>query len=172
MYYKSLGDRAMQQVNDEQLFAQPGAESNSIAIIVQHMAGNMKSRFTDFLGSDGEKEWRNRDREFEAVLHSRTEVLTAWEEGWQVLFGTLSALHEEQLAEIVYIRNEGHTVLEALNRQLSHYPYHVGQIVLLAKMFAGSWQSLSIPRSGSAEYNAGKFDREKQRRHFTNDHEA
>ena len=134
-YYKSLGDKAMEQISDEQLFLQPNEESNSIAVIVKHLWGNMLSRWTNFLTEDGEKPWRQRDAEFENDLHTRQDVLQLWEEGWQCLFHALDSVTDEELETIIYIRNEGHTVLEAINRQLAHYPYHVGQIVYLAKMF-------------------------------------
>lgn len=167
-YYRILGEKAMAQLPDEALFWQYNPESNSIAILVQHLVGNMLSRFTDFLTSDGEKIWRNRDVEFEGGLADRNELLAHWDEGWDRLLSTLNALSEEQLGEIVYIRNEGHTVLEAINRQLAHYPYHVGQIVYIAKMAMGDqWSSLSIPRNRSREYNDQKFSEKRTRRHFT-----
>lgn len=167
-YYKKLGDDAMAQVNDEQLFFQPNEDSNSIAIIVQHLAGNMLSRWTDFLTTDGEKEWRNRDAEFEAMIQTREELLDFWNRGWKCLFDALEPLTAADLASIVYIRNEGHTVMEAINRQLAHYPYHVGQIIFLAKMFsAEEWKSLSIPKNKSKEYNQEKFSKEKGDSFFT-----
>lgn len=158
----------MAQLPDKGLFYEFNSESNSIAVIVNHLAGNMLSRFTDFLTSDGEKEWRNRDLEFVNPFQSREELLAKWEEGWKCLLDTLATLQPADLDGIVYIRNEGHTVTEALNRQLAHYPYHVGQIVFIAKMIKNQeWQSLSIPRNQSANYNAGKFAQEKVIRHFT-----
>ncbi len=166
-YYKSLGEKAMAQVPDEGLHFQPNAESNSLAIIVKHLHGNMLSRWTGFLNADGEKEWRNREGEFEDTLDSREAILKAWEEGWQCLFDAIEPLKDEQMEDIVYIRNEGHTVLEAINRQLAHYSYHVGQMVYLARQIRGEgWQSLSIPRGGSEAYNKEKFDHDKGRRHF------
>jgi hypothetical protein len=168
LYYKMLGDKAMEQLPDDALFYKYNEESNSIAVIVNHMAGTMLSRFTDFLTSDGEKEWRNRDEEFDTTLQIRSEVTEKWERGWSCLLNALSELKTEDLEKVVYIRNEGHTVLEALNRQLAHYPYHVGQIVFIAKMIKDSdWKSLSIPRHQSSSYNAVKFAQEKGRRHFT-----
>lgn len=168
LYYKMLGEKAMGQLPDEGLFYEFNSESNSIAIIVNHLAGNMLSRFTDFLASDGEKEWRNRDLEFVNPFQSREELLAKWEEGWKCLLEALGTLQPADLESIVYIRNEGHTVTEALNRQLAHYPYHIGQIVFLAKMIKNQeWQSLSIPRNQSTNYNAGKFAQEKAIRHFT-----
>ncbi len=167
-YYKMLGEKAIAQLQDEQLFWQYHSESNSIAIIINHVAGNMLSRFTDFLNSDGEKPWRNRDSEFDLPLKTRDELMAYWQKGWEQLFDTLDQLEPAELENIVYIRNEGHTVTEALNRQLAHYPYHIGQIVLIAKMALGEeWKSLSIPRNQSQDYNTEKFHKEKGRRHFT-----
>lgn len=169
-YYKQLGDKTFAQVSDEQLFWQYNEESNSIAVIVKHMWGNMLSRWTDIFTTDGEKEWRNRDSEFESGMLSREELIKKWEEGWKRLFDTLHHLTAADLERIIYIRNEGHTVMEAINRQLAHYPYHVGQIVFLGKMLAGNkWESLSIPKNGSEKYNQEKFTKEKQRRHFTDE---
>jgi len=169
-YYKHLGDKTFEQLQEPDFFWQFNAESNSIAVIVKHLWGNMLSRWTDIFTTDGEKEWRNRDSEFEADLNSATEVLEKWEVGWNCLFNTLNSLSESDLNKIIYIRNEGHTVQEAINRQLAHYPYHVGQIVFIGKMIQNEkWQSLSIPRNKSNQYNAEKFSTEKQRRHFTDD---
>ena len=167
-YYKSLGDKAMDQVEEKDLFAKPNAESNSIAIIVQHMYGNMLSRWTDFLTTDGEKEWRTRDAEFEDVLNSKAQVKEAWEKGWKCLFDAINPLTEEDLSKVVFIRNEGHSVQEALLRQIAHYSYHVGQIVFLAKALKGEgWKTLSIARNASKDYNNDKFSSEKQRGFFT-----
>ena len=152
-YYKQLGDRAMAQVSDEQLFFAIDEESNSIAIIVKHLSGNMQSRWTDLLTSDGEKPTRDRDAEFEAPPATREELLKTWEAGWACLFGALESLTEADLARTVTIRGEAHSVMQTINRQLAHYPYHVGQIVFLAKHFAQQqWQTLSVARKGSAEY--------------------
>lgn len=146
-YYKTLAEKAMEQLPDEKLYWQFNEESNSIATIVRHMSGNMISRFTDFLVSDGEKSWRKRDEEFENPVFTRGELMTIWEKGWQCVLDTLATLDESHLENIVYIRNEAHTVTEALNRQLAHYPYHVGQIVYIARMAANErWNSLTIPR--------------------------
>jgi hypothetical protein len=153
-YYKLLGERAMVQVADEDLFATLDEESNSIAIIVKHMAGNMRSRWTDFLTTDGEKPSRNRDDEFEGAPASRERLMQLWESGLAALFSALEPLTEADLTRTITIRGEPHAVMQAINRQLAHYPHHVGQIVLLAKHFVGSgWQSLSVPRRGSAEFN-------------------
>lgn len=167
-YYKSLADKAIDQISEKDLFISPNPESNSIAIIIHHMAGNMLSRWTDFLNSDGEKEWRNRDEEFEAWNESKENILKAWQEGWKCLFDAINPLTDNDLNKIVYIRNEGHTVQEALLRQIAHYAYHVGQIVFLAKALKGEgWHSLSIPRNASKDYNKEKFDSEKKNSFFT-----
>lgn len=169
-YYKLLGEKTFAQIEDDQLNWQYNGESNSIAIIVKHLSGNMLSRWTDFLTSDGEKEWRNRDAEFESDLTTREHLLKEWNEGWQCLFEALNALTEEDLEREIFIRNQGHTVMEAINRQLAHYPYHVGQIVFLGKMIKNNgWVSLSIPRNTSQEYNADKFAKPKHKEHFTNE---
>ena len=169
-YYKMLGDKTFAQLTDENLFWQYNEDSNSIAMIVKHMAGNMLSRWTDFLTSDGEKEWRQRDAEFENDIQTRDEMLSKWNEGWECLFNAINTLGEKDLSTIIYIRNQGHTVTEAINRQLAHYPYHVGQIVFIGKMLAGnSWSSLSIPRGNSQSYNADKFSRPKEKGHFTDE---
>jgi uncharacterized damage-inducible protein DinB len=167
-YYRSLGDKAMRQLTEAELSFQPQPESNNIATIVKHMHGNMLSRWTDFLTSDGEKPWRQRDQEFEDTLRTRSEIEAAWKEGWDCLFAAIDPLKEDDLSRIVYIRNEGHTVQEALHRQLAHYSYHVGQIVYLARLAkSGKWESLSIPKGQSERYNQQKFEQEKEKRHFT-----
>lgn len=169
-YYKMLGEKTFAQLPEEALFQRPGPESNSIAVIVQHLWGNMLSRWTDFLNTDGEKEWRLRDAEFEDGLATRDEMMARWDEGWECLFAALTSLTEADLDRTVYIRNQGHTVMEAINRQLAHYPYHVGQIVYLGKMAKGAgWESLSIPRNRSEAYNADKFAQPKQKGHFTDE---
>ena len=152
--YKLLAEKVMAQVNDEQLSRVLDSEANSIAIIVKHMAGNMRSRWTDFLTSDGEKPDRNRDSEFEAPPSTRAELMETWESGWQCLLAGLEGLTDADLALTVYIRTEPHSVMQAINRQLAHYACHVGQIVFLAKHFQSSqWRSLSIPRGESAGFN-------------------
>ena len=149
-YYKRLGDRAMEQAPDEALFATLDAESNSIAIIVKHVAGNMRSRWTDFLTSDGEKSSRNRESEFEAPPKTRAELMALWESNWKIVFDALAPLTEADLGRTVHIRGEAHSVMQAINRNLTHTAYHVGQIVYLAKHFAGSkWNALTIPRGRS-----------------------
>ena len=152
--YKKLAEGAMEQVSDQELVAVLDPEMNSIAQTVKHMAGNMRSRWTDFLTSDGEKPDRNRDSEFIAPPATRTHLLEVWERGWQAAFGALGPLTDADLSRQVTIRGEPHSVMQAINRQIAHYSYHVGQIVLLAKHFRGeNWRSLSIPRNRSAEFN-------------------
>ena len=169
-YYKMLGEKTFAQVSDENLFWQYNEESNSIATIVKHLWGNMLSRWTDFLTSDGEKEWRKREEEFENDITTRKEMIDKWNEGWQCLSDALNSLKDNDLDKIIYIRNMGHSITEAINRQLAHYPYHVGQIVFIGKMASeNNWQSLSIPRGKSKEYNAEKFAKPKHKEHFTNE---
>jgi hypothetical protein len=152
-YYKNLAERAMMQVTDEQLFAVLDGEMNSIAITVKHMAGNMRSRWTDFLTSDGEKPDRNRDTEFEDPPATRQALMDLWEQGWQDLFGAVEPLSEPDLQRTITIRGEPHSVMQAINRQVAHYSYHCGQIVLLAKHFKHeNWVSLSVPRGKSDEF--------------------
>ena len=160
---KSLAEKAIAQVTDAELFTALDPESNSIAAIMKHINGNQRSRWTDFLTSDGEKPDRNRDSEFEISGHeTRESLLKRWEEGWNCLFSALEPLEAEDLMQTVTIRGEPHTVVEAINRQLTHYGEHTGQIVLLAKHFrAGQWKSLSIPRGKSAEFNQAMAAREK-----------
>lgn len=168
LYYKKLGDKTFEQLNDFDILWQYNAESNSIATVVKHLWGNMLSRWTDFLTTDGEKPWRQRDAEFENDIKNKAELLEKWEEGWQCLMNALNSITDDDLERIIYIRNDGHTVMEAINRQLAHYPYHVGQIVYVAKMIKDAeWQTLSIARNQSGQYNAQKFEQEKGRRHFT-----
>ena len=153
--YKGLGDRAIAQAPDASLTAVLDPESNSIATIVKHLAGNMRSRGTDFLTSDGEKPTRNRDSEFEAPPQTRAELLEMWESGWKCAFAALESLSDENMAQTVLIRTEAHSVMQAVNRNLAHTVYHVGQIVFLAKHFAaGNWTTLTIPRGGSANFFA------------------
>ena len=168
-YYKLLGEQTFSQTPEEKLFWQYNEESNSIATIVKHLWGNMMSRWTDFLTTDGEKEWRNRDAEFENDITTRHDMIEKWTEGWKVLLDTLKSLKEKDLEKFIYIRNQGHTVLEAINRQLAHYPYHVGQIVFIGKMCAEEWTSLSIPKGNSNQFNAEQFSKPKEKKHFTDD---
>lgn len=170
-YYKMLGEKTFAQCSDEQLFWQANAESNSIATIVKHMWGNMMSRWTDFLTTDGEKEWRQRDAEFDNDIASREELLEKWNEGWNCLFAAINPLTADDLNKEIFIRNMGHTVTEAINRQLAHYPYHVGQIVFIGKLVCDDkWVSLSIPKGNSAEYNKDKFSQPKRKQHFTEEY--
>ncbi len=169
-YYKSLGDKTFTQLSDEQLFWQPNEESNSVGIVVNHIVGNMLSRWTNFLTEDGEKEWRKRDQEFEIILKTRAELEARWEEGWACLFNAINPLTNSDLEKEIYIRNMGHTVTEAINRQLAHYAYHIGQIVFIGKLTANeNWASLSIPKGNSKAYNAEKFAKPKRKEHFTDD---
>jgi hypothetical protein len=169
-YYKMLGEKTFIQLSDEQLFWQYNEESNSVATIVKHLWGNMLSRWTDFLTTDGEKEWRQREAEFDNDISTREEMIQKWNEGWECLFKAINSLNESNINETIYIRNMGHSVIEALNRQLAHYPYHIGQIVFVGKMAVGNtWNSLSIPRGNSKEYNAEKFAKPKHKEHFTNE---
>ncbi|UUC45420.1 DUF1572 family protein [Flavobacterium cerinum] len=170
LYYKTIADKAMAQLEPEQLSVSLNENTNSIANIIKHLSGNMLSRWTDFLTSDGEKEWRNRDEEFEETVIEKEALLVIWEKGWNCLFDALNNLTTDQLSNVIYIRNEGHTVTKAINRQLAHYPYHVGQIVFYAKLLKnGEWNSLSIPKNKSNEYNADKFSKDKTIRNFTDD---
>jgi len=157
-YYKKLGDRAIAQCPDEGLFAMLDAESNSVAIVVKHMAGNMRSRWTDFLTSDGEKPDRNRDSEFEAPPTTRAELMEMWEHGWKLLFGALEPLSDADLTRTITIHAEPHSVMQAINRQIAHYSYHIGQILFLAKHLSvkstGKWDSLSVPRGHSKQFAA------------------
>ncbi len=159
--YKRLAERALEQVGDDKFFVQIDEESNSLALIVKHIAGNQRSRWRDFLTSDGEKPDRDRDTEFELIDETRESLMAFWESGWATLFEALESLSADDLEKTVTIRGEPHTVVEAINRQLTHYPYHIGQIVFLAKhLKASEWKTLSVPRNRSAEFN--KFIAERQ----------
>lgn len=163
LYYKELADKSFAVLSESDFYIQPNPESNSIAIIIQHMAGNMLSRWTDFLTSDGEKEWRNRDAEFENQQLSKSELIAYWEKGWTCLRDALEVLTENDLQATIHIRSEALTVVDAINRQLAHYPYHVGQIVYLARMIRGNeWVSLSIPKGNSAQFNQDMEHKNKQ----------
>lgn len=158
--YKKLAERAIEQVSNEEFFATIDVEANSIALIVKHIAGNLRSRWTDFLTADGEKPDRNRDTEFELIDDSRESLMKFWENGWAILFAAIEPLTPDDFSKTITIRGEPHTVVEAINRQLTHYAYHIGQIVLLAKQFRSSeWKTLSVPKNRSAEFN--KFVSEK-----------
>lgn len=156
-YYKKLAERAMEQCPDEGLFATLDDESNCIAVVVKHMAGNMRSRWSDFLTTDGEKPDRHRDCEFEEPPRTREELLALWEPGWKYVFDALEPLGDAELTRTVTIRTEPHSVMQAINRQVAHYSYHIGQITYLAKHFAaksGKWSALTIPRKKSGDFNA------------------
>ena len=169
-YYKSLAERSIDQLEDDDLFKEMVEGTNSIAIIMKHIAGNMLSRWTSIFVEDGEKEWRQRDEEFIDRFASKEELINYWEKGWTVLMQTLEALEEKDLERIIYIRNMGTTVHDAIIRQICHYPYHIGQIVILAKQLKGDeFQSLSIPKGASAAYNEKRFEKEKSIKHFTDD---
>ena len=165
--YKQMAEKAIDQINDEQLHWQQDANSLNIATIMKHLPTNMRSRWTDFLSTDGEKDWRriHREEEFVDTISARNELLEIWNNGWDCFISAIQSLKPEDLEKIVYIRNEGYTVIEAIHRGLSHAAYHVGQIVYLAKMFkSDEWQSLSIPKGKSVEFNRKKFGQEKTRR--------
>lgn len=153
-YYKDLGDKTFEQLTDPEFHYKPNNESNSIAIIIQHMAGNMLSRWTNFLTEDGEKDWRQRDDEFEVHDHNKEQLLALWEKGWNCFLDALTPLKETDLLKTIYIRSEPLTVIDAINRQLAHYPYHIGQIIYIARIIKDKdWKNLSIPKAKSKVYN-------------------
>jgi len=167
-YYKKLGEGAIAQLNDHEVLERPNDASNSIALIVHHLSGNMLSRWTDFLTSDGEKPWRNREAEFDEAYTDKKTMMEAWDKGWSCLLNAVESLKPDDLGTIIYIRNEGQSVMEAIQRQLAHYPHHVGQILYQAKAIKGdSFASLSIPKGNSGTFNKDKFGQEKARKHFT-----
>ena len=169
-YYKMLGEKTFEQVPEEKLFWQINDESNSIGTIVKHLHGNMLSRWTDFLTTDGEKDFRKREEEFENDINTKAVLISKWNEGWSCLFGAINSLSENDLEKEIFIRNMGHSVVEAINRQLSHYSYHVGQIVFIGKVIQNDeWVSLSISKGKSKEYNKEKFAKPKRKEHFTDD---
>ena len=169
-YYKKLGERTFDQLKNDDVHWQVRPGTNSISIIVKHITGNMRSRWTNFRTEDGEKSWRKRDEEFIDTYEDKAEMQQAWDEAWAILLKVLDELREEELEEMVYIRNQGHTIVEAINRQMAHYAYHIGQIVQLGKMIKGNdWESLSIPKGRSESFNKQKFSQDKGRRHFTED---
>ncbi len=152
--YKKLAERAIEQVSDEDFFHAIDAEANSIAVVVKHIAGNLNSRWSDFLTTDGEKPSRNRDTEFETAGGTRESLMKFWEGGWQILFDAIGPLTDDDFSKTITIRGEPHTIVEAINRQLTHYAYHIGQIVLLAKHFKSTdWKTFSVPKNKSAEFN-------------------
>lgn len=159
--YKKLAERAIEQVSDEEFFATIDEEANSIGVVVKHIAGNLRSRWSDFLTADGEKPDRNRDTEFELIDDTRASLMKFWEDGWRILFDALEPLSPEDFSKTIAIRGEPHSVVEAINRQLTHYSYHIGQIVLLAKHFrSNEWKTLSVPKNRSNEFN--QFVRDKK----------
>lgn len=156
-YYKELGDKTFEQLNEWDFHYQPNDESNSISVIIRHMAGNMLSRWTNFLTEDGEKSWRDRDGEFNTVQHTKAELLDSWEKGWTCFINTLESLKKKDLKKKVQIRGESLSVIDAINRQLAHYPYHIGQIIFIAKIIRNkNWKNLSIPKGASGEYNSSE----------------
>jgi hypothetical protein len=164
-YYKKLAERAISQATEPQLYQLLDEDANSIAIVMQHMAGNMKSRWTNFLSEDGEKPWRNRDSEFEQPPATRVALMQLWEEGWDCVFQAFDSLSDADLSRSVLIRGEAHSVMQAINRQVAHYSYHCGQIVLLAKHFQHTqWTSLTVPKGKSAAFNAKVLAREASQR--------
>jgi len=167
-YYKTLGEGAMAQMQESDLTQSIYEGDNSVAVIVGHLHGNMLSRWTGFPEQDGEKEWRQRDQEFEFQLTTKNEIDEAWEDGWTCLMRALEPLRDSDMNRITYIRQEGHTIAEAIGRQVAHYAYHVGQIVVLARYHVGEdWKSLSIPRGESATFNQKKMTGQKVIKHFT-----
>ncbi|PVW17447.1 DUF1572 family protein [Marixanthomonas spongiae] len=169
-YYKLLGERTFDQLEEHDLLWQFNEQSNSIAVIVNHLYGNMKSRWTDFLITDGEKKWRNRDLEFENVIKTKKECYFKWEEGWECLFTALRTINNDNFETQVYIRNQSHSIVAAINRQLAHYAYHIGQIVFIGRMLKGEqWKSLSISKGKSTDFNTAKFSKGKHDGHFTDD---
>lgn len=153
-YYKQLGEKTFDQLTDNEFHFSPNEASNSIAVIIQHMSGNMLSRWTNFLTEDGEKEWRQRDEEFEVHSYSKQQLIDLWEKGWACFFNALESLTENDLLKTVYIRQEPLSVVDAINRQLAHYPHHVGQIIYIGKIIKNAdWKNLSIAKGKSQEYN-------------------
>lgn len=170
VHYKKLGEKTFDQLSEAELLWQYNSESNGIAIIVNHLWGNMKSRWTDFLSSDGEKSWRKRDLEFESVISTKKELINKWDEGWKTLFEALDTVTKDNFETEIFIRNQSHSMVDAINRQLMHYAYHIGQIVYIGRMIKGDqWISLSIPKGKSKEFNQEKFSKGKHGGHFAND---
>ena len=169
-YYKSVGERTFDQLEESDLYWQYNEASNSISIIVNHLWGNMMSRWTDFLSSDGEKDWRNRDQEFESVIQSKAELLSKWNEGWACLFDALDSINELNFNTRIFIRNQEHSIIDAVNRQVAHYAYHVGQIAYIGRMIkSNDWRSLTIPKGASKTFNQSKFAKGKHGGHFSDD---
>ncbi|WP_010252220.1 DUF1572 family protein [Myroides injenensis] len=170
-YYRMLADKTILLLSQDELNSRVNEESNSIAVIMRHITGNLLSRFIDFFTTDGEKEWRKRDDEFEYKHYDRHELISNWDIAWNVLFTAIDSIDETNIDSVVKIRNQDHTVAEALYRQLAHYPYHIGQIVFIGKMIKDKdWKSLSIPKNQSSEYNLGKFNNPNSESHFTDNY--
>jgi hypothetical protein len=166
-YYKELGEKTIEQIPEAQLAFKLNSETNNINTIVKHLSGNMVSRWSKFLDSDGEKEWRDRDDEFIDTIKTKAELITIWNQGWNVLFDTLENLSNEDLNKISFIRNQGHTVVECIHRQLCHYSYHIGQIVMIGRVICGEkWKTLSIQKGESKPYNSLKFSNKKEVKNF------
>ncbi len=169
-YYKILGEKTISQLGEEDMFWKYNNESNSIAIIINHLWGNMLSRWTDFLTTDGEKEWRERDEEFEVTPISKVTLINKWNEGWKCLFDALESINTSNFNTEIFIRNQSHSISDAINRQMMHYAYHVGQIVFIGKMLKDqNWKSLSIPKGDSKKYNLGKISKGKHGGFFTDE---
>ncbi|MDM1530580.1 DUF1572 family protein [Myroides odoratimimus] len=170
-YYRMIVDKTILVLSQDELNQKVNEESNSIAMLMRHITGNLLSRFTNFFTEDGEKSWRNRDDEFADGVYDRHELITNWDKAWDVLFSTIDSINEENINTVVKIRNQDHTVAEALYRQLAHYPYHIGQIVFIGKMIRNEeWKSLTIPKNKSKEYNQDKFDNPNSETHFVDDY--
>lgn len=168
-YYKMLAEKTAIQLTDEELHHAPTGELNSVAVLMKHISGNMISRWTNFRTEDGEKPWRNRESEFNDDIATRKELLGHWEKGWDVLFNSLNSIENDEINQLIYIRNEGHTILEAVERHLAHVAYHTGQIVMLAKWMRGeSWETLTIPKGKTEEFNQEKFSKPKTRGFYKN----
>jgi hypothetical protein len=168
--YKHLGEKTLSQVEEHELFWKFNEASNSMAIIVNHLHGNMKSRWTDFLFSDGEKPWRNRDLKFENEPKTKKEVIAKWDEGWKCVFDSLNLIHKDNFNTTIYIRNQKHSIIQAINRQIAHYAYHIGQLVYIGRMINGNnWENLSIVKGNSKAFNQKKFLKGKHGGQFTDD---
>lgn len=162
-YYKDLADQTFEQLSEEQIFWKYNEESNSIASLIKHLSGNMQSRWTNFLTEDGEKSWRNRDSEFENNIQTKTEMLALWEKGWILLFNSINSLDDDSWNKTILLRGEKHTVLDAVLRQLAHYPYHIGQIIYIGKMLKNNdWKTLSIAKNKSESFNIEKLKNQDQ----------
>ncbi len=169
-YYKTITDQCLDQLTENEIRYRPDDSQNSILIIIQHLIGNMRSRWTNFLTEDGEKPWRHRDKEFEDSGIPVKDLMQDWQNVWALVFGELAKIEDSDLENLVYIRNMGHTIREAIHRQMTHCAYHTGQIVLLGKMYKGrDWQALTIPRGKSESFNAAHFTNERSRKHFTDE---